>query len=328
MSAAAAPNAVRRPPAWLLPILWLILTVAVLLALRALPWQSALDQVRRVRLSWVIVAMSAYFVQLPLWAAEWRLLAPGLVRMSTARAFEVVTIMAAVLNSVPMFAGEASGVAMLVTRAGLSRGAALSVLAMDQLLSGLVKILVLAAAALLVPLPTWLRAGILALLVGVALMLGVFVPLAHRWRAIRDRLLAHPSRLRRLVARLAGLGTHLDAIRETRRAWRVSLLALSKKTAELIAILGVQMAFGLDPSLAAGVLVLAALAIATLVPVAPANIGVYEAMVFAAYRYMGVPADVALGLAVVQHVCFLVPMLGTGYLTLTLRHLLPRLRAP
>ena len=76
--------------------------------------------------------------------------------------------------------------------------------------------------------------------------------------------------------------------------------------------------------MAAATLVLAALAIATLMPVAPANIGVYEAVVFAAYRYMGVPAETALGLAVVQHICFLIPTLGTGYVTMTLRQLLPR----
>jgi uncharacterized membrane protein YbhN (UPF0104 family) len=129
-----------------------------------------------------------------------------------------------------------------------------------------------------------------------------------------------------LAARLASWGQHLDAIRETHRVWRVSLVALARKVVELLGIVAVQVAFGLEPSPAAAVLVLAALAIATMMPVAPANIGVYEAAVFAAYRYMGVPADTALGLAVVQHLCFLLPTLATGYLTLTLRQVLPRLR--
>jgi uncharacterized protein (TIRG00374 family) len=323
----AAPTGTRRAPIWLLPVLWIVLTVALILAARTLPWRSAIDQARRVQPGWLLAAVFANVVPLPVWALEWRLLVPGATRVAFARLFEVVSVMAAVLNSVPFFAGEASGVAMLIGRAGLSRGAALSVLAMDQLLGGLVKIVVLATAAWLVPLPAWLRAGIVALLLGVGAMLAVFVPLAHRWSAIRDRLLAQPSRLRRLLARLASWGQHLDAIRETHRVWKVSLLALARKSVELLGILAVQMAFGLEPSLAAAVLVLAALAIATMMPVAPANIGVYEAMVFAAYRYMGVPADTALGLAVVQHLCFLLPMLATGYLTLTLRQLLPRLRA-
>jgi uncharacterized membrane protein YbhN (UPF0104 family) len=195
---------------------------------------------------------------------------------------------------------------------------------MDQLLAGLVKLVVLASAGLLVPLPAWLRTGVLTLVAGVGLMLAVFVPLAHRWHAIRLSMLARPTPFRSFIAHLASWGEHFDAIRETRRAWRVALLALGKKFIELLAIIAVQMAFGLAPSLSAGVLVLAALAIATMIPVAPANLGVYEAMVFAAYRYMGVPAETALGLAVVQHICFLLPTLATGYITLTMRQLLPR----
>jgi len=158
----------------------------------------------------------------------------------------------------------------------------------------------------------------------VATLLAVLVPLAHRGPTIRARLMVRPSPMRRLAALLASWGEHLDAIRETHRVWKVTLLGLAKKSGELLAILAVQRAFGIEPSLAAAALVLAALAIATMMPVAPANLGVYEAVVFAAYRYMGVPADTALGLAIMQHMCFLLPTLGTGYVTVTLRQLLPR----
>jgi uncharacterized membrane protein YbhN (UPF0104 family) len=238
--------------------------------------------------------------------------------------FEVVAITAAILNSVPFFAGEASAVALLIGRAGLSRGAALSVLAMDQLLVGLGKLAVLAAAAVYAPLPTWLRTGVLSLAIGVVALLSILLPLAHRWDSLKSRLLAHPSGLRRALARAVAWGAHLDAVRQPSRIWRVASLALAKKTVELIAILAVQVAFGLEPSVAGGLLILAGLSVTTLLPVAPANVGVYEATVFAIYRYLGVSSETALGLAVVQHVCFLLPALATGYLTLTLRQLLPR----
>jgi hypothetical protein len=123
------------------------------------------------------------------------------------------------------------------------------------------------------------------------------------------------------AARLVEWGAHFDVLREGRRAWRVALLALSKKAAELAGILAVQMAFGIEPSIAAALLLLGALAITTLLPVAPANLGVYEATVFATYRFLGVPAETALGLAIVQHLCFLLPSLATGYFILTLRQL-------
>jgi hypothetical protein len=304
--------------------LWVVLTVAVVVAIPGLPWHRAVEQVRRSEPAWLVAAVFANLLILPLWAAEWRLLAPGSTRVTYARMFEVVAITAAVLNSVPFFAGEASAVALLVTRAALSHGAALSVLAMDQLLVGLAKLAVLAAAAIYAPLPTWLRAGILSLVLGVAALLSVLVPLAHRWDMVKTRLVERPSRLRNAIARAASWGAHLDAIRDARRVWRVMLLALAKKSAELLGILAVQVAFGLEPSVASGLLILAGLAVTTLLPVAPANLGVYEATVFASYRFLGVSTETALGLAVVQHLCFLLPALATGYLTLTLRQLLPR----
>src|SRR5687767_2756609 len=100
--------------------------------------------------------------------------------------FEVVAVTAAVLHSIPFLAGEVAAVALLVTRAGLSRGAALSVLALDQLLVGFAKLSVLAATALVAPFPSWLRAGVLTLVVGVALLATIMVALAHRWQELTD----------------------------------------------------------------------------------------------------------------------------------------------
>ncbi|HEU4997045.1 MAG TPA: lysylphosphatidylglycerol synthase transmembrane domain-containing protein [Gemmatimonadaceae bacterium] len=312
---------------WLLPAVWLVLTASIVLGARSLPWRGALDQVRQIESGWLVAAVLANVMIIVIWAQEWRLLAPGALRVRFARMFEVVSVAAAVLNSVPFFAGEATGAAMLVGRAGLSRGAAISVLAMDQLLTGVVKVVLLAAAALLIPIPSWLRAGVLVLVVGVAILLGVLVPLAHQWEVIRNRLLERPSVARRLAARLVAIGRHLDAVRETHRASKVTLLSIVKKGIELLAVLAVQMAFGFGPSLPAAALVLAALAIATMIPVAPANLGFYEAAVFGAYRYVGVSTEAALGMALVQHLCFLLPMLATGYVTLTLQHVSLRQRA-
>ena len=57
-----------------------------------------------------------------------------------------------------------------------------------------------------------------------------------------------------------------------------------------------------------------------MVAVAPANLGVYEATVFIVYRYLGVTPEQALGLALLQHLCFLIPMVGTGYFLILFRN--------
>ncbi|MGH7678161.1 MAG: lysylphosphatidylglycerol synthase transmembrane domain-containing protein [Gemmatimonadaceae bacterium] len=322
MTASATASGVdRHLTRWVFLAAWVLLTIVLVATVPDLPWRRAVELIRRSSVPWLVAAVAANALIIPLWVAEWRLLVPTAFRVGFARMFEVVAVTAAVLNSVPFFAGEASAVALLIGRATLSRGAALSVLAMDQLLVGLAKLSVIAAAALAVPLPSWLRAGILSLVAGVATIATLLLLLAIRWSGVRDRLQSRPSKVRGLAARLVAWGSHLDALREPRRMVRLAALALAKKGAELLGVVAVQLAFGVDPSLSAALVVVAALAVTTLIPVAPANLGVYEATVFAAYRFLGFPAEAAVGLAIVQHVAFLLPALVIGYATLTVRQL-------
>lgn len=325
MIAAARGTGLRR---WLLPMLWIGVTIAIAFTFPFLPWRQAAMEARRASPGWLLAAVLANLAILPLWAQEWRVLVPGVARVTFRRMFEVVAVTAAVLNSVPFLAGEISAVALLMARAGLSRGAALSVLAMDQLLVAFAKASVLIAAALVAPIPGWLRGGVLTLVGILAAMLAGLVPLAHRWRAAQSWLLRAPSRWRIALADLVSWGGHFDALREGPRALQSAAFALMKKLAELAAVIAVQLAFGLAPSVPMALLVLAALALSTMIPIAPANLGVYEATVFGVYRYAGLTAELALGLAVIQHVCFLLPPLATGYLMLSLQQLrLRRLRA-
>ena len=322
---ALEPTRPRR--SWLAWGLWLVLTAALLVAIRNIAWTETIERLSAVRVGWVAGAIVANFAILPLWAAEWRLITPTAFYVAYARMFEIVTITASVLNSVPFFAGEASAVGMLIARARLSRSAAASVLALDQLLVAFAKLLVLALAAYLVPLPPWLRAGVSSLAIGfVALLLSLLV-LAHSWERVHARMRGRAGRVGALATRVITWGRHLDALREKRRAAAAMTLALLKKAAEIAAIVAIQLAFGLEPSVPAAVLVVACLAITTLIPVAPANLGIYEATVFAAYRYMGVPADAAVGMALLQHASFLVPSIVTGYVMATRAQLRARPRS-
>ena len=304
--------------------LWSALTVALVLALRSLPWREAGEQLGRARLFWVAAAVVANFCVLPLWAIEWRLLARQAARIPFRTMFEVVSVTAAVLNTVPFFAGEATAVALLSTRAKLPRSAALSVLALDQLLVGFAKIATLCAAALLAPLPGWLRAGVTSLLLGVVALGTLLLGLAHRGERLEGHLAARAGFWPRVLVRVARLGRHLEMLKSPGPALAVAALALAKKSAELLGIIAIQMAFGLNVSVATALLTLAALSITTLLPVTPGNLAVYEATVFATYRYAGFPAETALGIAVVQHLCVLLPALSTGYVMLGLRQLLPQ----
>ena len=317
-----------RTGRWATAALWGALTLAIAVGVSRTPWQRAVAMLGAANALWIIVAVALNGAILVLWAAEWRVLAPSSSPVSYGRMFEIVSVTASVLNTIPFFAGETSAFALLVTRGAMPAAAAASVLALDQLLVGVGKVAVIAGAAALATLPMWLRAGVLAFCVAVAVLACVLLVLAHRWDPDRDAGVAE-SRVARMRAFVAGLGRHFDALRSAHRTTRAIALALLKKAAELTAILAVQAAFGATPSFAAAFTILAALGLSTIVPVTPANIGVYEATVFAVYRYLGVPTDAALAMAAAQHLCFLLPFVSVGYLMLTLRQLpFPLLRRP
>ena len=84
-------------------------------------------------------------------------------------------------------------------------------------------------------------------------------------------------------------------------------------------MLCMQRAFGLDLPVGAAVLALAMLNLSTLLPIVPGNIGVYEASVVLAYSRFGVAAERALGLAALQHLCYLLALAAPGVLWAGLR---------
>ena len=89
---------------------------------------------------------------------------------------------------------------------------------------------------------------------------------------------------------------------------------LAMKAVEACAIAAVQRAFGVDIGVAGTILVLAAVILGSMIPVSPGNLGTYEASVFLTYRYLGVAPELAMSLALVQHLCFMLASVGIGYL--------------
>jgi uncharacterized membrane protein YbhN (UPF0104 family) len=222
----------------------------------------------------------------------------------------VVSTTSSVLNTTPMLVGEATGVVLLVTRTRVDRAAALSVLAMDQLLVGVAKLTVLATATLVAPLPDWMTRAVLALLVSLAMLGGALLLASWRHADVASALSAFAPQ--RIADAIGAFASSLQPLREPARGARALGLALLKKAVEVAAILCVQRAFGVSLPIAAAVVVLAVLNLATLLPVVPGNVGVFEAAVVLALTRFGLPAEQALGIAVVQHLCYFVALATPG----------------
>ncbi|MEP6618937.1 MAG: lysylphosphatidylglycerol synthase transmembrane domain-containing protein [bacterium] len=289
---------------------------AALLALLAVAMRR-LDVVRlavalhTVRGSWIALATLCYASLVPLWSQQWHMLAPASPRNTFGRMFGVVAVTSTTLNTTVLLFGEATGVLLLVTRVGLERSAALSVLAMDQLLVGIAKLAVLLTATWLLPIPAWMARGMTGLAVGVGALLVAVLIGAWHFDAIAQRAGAYfPTRA---VSALHTMGVALAPLRSPSLVGSALALAFVKKGAELCAILCVQQAFGVALPVSASILILAALGIATMLPLAPANLGVYEGVVAVVYARFGVPAEQAVGMAIIQHASYLAAVALPGY---------------
>jgi uncharacterized membrane protein YbhN (UPF0104 family) len=252
---------------------------------------------------WLLAAVAVNAAIPVLWAAQWRLFLPARGALGFRAMFGITSVMAMVANSVPMLLGQVTGVHLLATRGGIGHPTALSVIALDQLAEGLAKLTVLFALASFTPLPGALRGALWLLSAAVAVLLAIVA--AAAWSYGRVRL---PRLIRDWAAGLRGV---------TRPGVVVGglTLGLGMKCAEMGGVLAVQHALGVELPLWSALAVLAAVSLSTMVSVAPGNVGVYEGSAYLAYSALGVAPETALGLAVLQHIAYLIPMGGMGWIT-------------
>lgn len=280
-------TATTRRLAWLGA--WLIATALLVVCARTVDWTRALEVVSTAHVGWLGAAVLLNGGILVCWAAFWRVLLPSREPpVGYRRMFEIVATASSLMNTVPFGGGHASSVVLLARRGGTTKRGALSVIALDQLGEGLTKVGIFLLVALLAPLPVWMRAGVTTATLGVAAWF-VTLMAASRW------------------------ARELEILRQWTRSAAALGCVVAMKFAEALAIVAVQHAFGVSISGSGTLLVLAAVVLGTMLPVVPGNLGVYEASAFVAYRYLGVRPEQALTLAIVQHLCLMIPAAGLGY---------------
>ncbi len=328
---------------------WLAGTALVVLALRAVGWSAAIAAVRRAHPLWLALAVCCHGSIVFLWAWQTYVLLPRGAdgraapaadgsRVTYARCAEVQALTATASNTVPAFLGQATGVALLSERAGIGTAGALSVFAQHNLVEGFAKIGVLFAAAQVAPLPHWMREALVALAGGMVLLTAALGTAAwyarqHTARAAAsggapvpnippeaDRRRRDP--LARFRAFVVSWAATLDALRHPGQLAAALALAASMKLAEAGGWWAIERAFDVAPRRGSPILALAATNLASAIPASPGNLGVYEGAAFSAYHLLlGVPRETAIALALLGHVCYLIPLVGIGWAILSVRQL-------
>ena len=311
----------RAPRTWFFA--WLIATLLIVVAFRAAGWRHVAEIGHRLNAGWLVVAVCGNLAIQPFAAIQWRLLLPSGRRVRLRKMLSVAALSAMAMNTAPALLGHASMVMLLARQPGIGHGTALSVLALEQLTESIAKMTVVLLAILVLPVPAWMQHSAVVLACIVALFTVALLLAAHNHELLARW--AHRSTTasgkRSPLAIAAGWADRLETLRTPRRFLAALLACFGMKLVEGLAIIATQHALGVHLPASASVLILAAAGVGTMLPLAPGNLGTYEAAVFLAYKWLGVSAGDALALSVVQHLAYLAAATGAGYAVLSLRQL-------
>jgi len=300
-------------------IAWAFATYLLFLCFREIEVEQAWKSIRQVHPLWLLLGVGGHFLIFIFWAKQWIVFLPGKVNLTFKEMFEINAIMSTAMNILPFPAGHGFGVHLLAKKKGVGHSAALSVMSLDQLTEGIAKLTVLLIVSWLTPLPPLMKKGILGLIIVIFLFLGVLLFFAFRFHNYKTIEVSSTRRLKEKALHFVSRWGHqLEGLRNFQTFFYGVILAYAMKLGEALAIWAVQKGFGIDLPIWSVLLILAALNLTTIIPLAPGNLGVYEATVFFVYQHLGIGPEQAIALALTQHLCFLLPLAGTGYIyTLT-----------
>ena len=289
---------------------------------KSVDFARAWKEFEKASAGWLVSAFLFNFLILVVWTSLWSLLIPNGIVVSFPKLFQSNCLMSTSCNTLPFPGGHAVGLVLLAKIAEVKHSVALSVLALDQMMEGIVKVIVLTLAASFSPLPGQMRQGIQIFIVLIVIFAGIMFYAAHKKpeiKTLNDK--ASSSRLDRVKKFVAQWAGHLEMLRDYRVFCLGLVLALGMMALQTLGIWAAQKSLGQELPFWTTILVMAALNLATIFPITPGNFGVYEATAFLIYKFSGLSPETALSLAFLQHICFLVPMAGTGWVVLFVKSL-------
>lgn len=265
---------------------------------------------------WILLAAMGSLAIILLNSVQLKLFLPRFRRVSLKKMFQLVAIFSMTVNVVPFWGGHALMIYLLGHRERVGKTVALSVVTLDQIIEGFAKIFIFAWVAFSGPFPPWMKAGMQSFLVLIAVTYSVFFFLAYWYRDHPEEL---PQAKNHLLARVLQVfkkwAHYLHVLRNWRSLITTILLASLMKFIEVLAVYCVQLALDIPLGLSDGFLVVAALSLATTLPLTPGRLGIFEAAAMLTYEYLGLNATTGLALGVTIHVVHTLPFILAGYLS-------------
>jgi len=284
-------------------------------------WTLAIAAVAKAKPLPLILAVLLNAMILVFATAQWLLFLPEGVSVARSKMFKIMAIMSTVANSGPAGGGAAVGVHLLARQEGVGHSVGLSVLLLDQLVEGLVKMAIVLLAIVVVPIGLEYKAVSAAILIGVPTLFFVLTVIAHRRSALESISERTTGFLGWILTKLNLVAANLEALRRPKKLSLTVVLGLLQKLVAALAITCILLAFGVVTPWWGILAVLVAVNLSTVVSVTPANLGVFEGAAFLVYTSLGISSDTAVALAIVQHAAYLIPLAGIGWVISSVRPL-------
>ena len=300
---------------------WLLLTALIVATIGRVDWTLAIAAVAKAKPLPLILAVLLNAMILVFATAQWLLFLPEGVSVARSKMFKIMAIMSTVANSGPAGGGAAVGVHLLARQEGVGHSVGLSVLLLDQLVEGLVKVAIVLLAIMVVPIGLEYKAVSATILIGVPTLFFVLTVIAHRKSALESISERTTGFLGWMLTKLNLVAANLEALRRPKKLSLTVVLGLLQKLVAALAITCILLAFGVVTPWWGILAVLVAVNLSTVVSVTPANLGVFEGAAFLVYTSLGISSDTAVALAIVQHAAYLIPLAGIGWIISSVRPL-------
>ncbi len=300
---------------------WLLLTALIVATIGRVDWTLAIAAVAKAKPLPLILAVLLNAMILVFATAQWLLFLPEGVSVARSKMFKIMAIMSTVANSGPAGGGAAVGVHLLARQEGVGHSVGLSVLLLDQLVEGLVKVAIVLLAIVVVPIGLEYKAVSATILIGVPTLFFVLTVIAHRKSALESISERTTGFLGWVLTKLNLVAANLEALRRPKKLSLTLVLGLLQKLVAALAITCILLAFGVVTPWWGILAVLVAVNLSTVVSVTPANLGVFEGAAFLVYTSLGISSDTAVALAIVQHAAYLIPLAGIGWIISSVRPL-------
>lgn len=291
------------------------------LAVRDVDWSAVWDALTTSNYWWTIPALALMAVAVLIRAVRWRYLFAVETRPPLGPVVSATLIGYFFNNVLPARAGEAARIVALNQSARTSRVEATATVVAERAYD-VVGLLVLFFVLLpWFPDLSWVHpALVLAGVLGIMLALATSVLVLFGDRPFR-RLLRPLSRLPLLdIERTERAAANIHRGTASLHRPRLAILAFTLTMASwlLFGLSAWTLMLGFDLGLSplAGVLVLIATGLASILPASPAGVGVFEAAVLVALRAYDVPKAEALSYALVLHMLYFLPFIAAGAVVL------------